>query len=437
MNLFKIGIRYVVMILLGILFISFSIVFSYANENINMVESLNEIKFSTRDSIFKPIISSPVTDINTPIIVSFDNTNVLSYAIESNGIIATETEQGSMEYEILATEEFGILDMYATYSNNVVVKSSIYTYKTVNKVYVSDISLDQAFYNFLQDVVELGEMALNVAQETYYEWCAGCVEEYLPQTSEILQTIPISGKTIVQGKLFWQEDKYLEIVPLIKVKVQLIKKVNGITHIISSQYTNPDGSFKFDIDNSNWSNNGEDIFIRWWLEAETFKVTNNWIIDHYCFQSSLQTNVVRGDVKTLYYVIPRNDTISHYKATYVHQAMVMSERFAIEMGMSVPNYANGSKTKLNVAYPALLVDQSSAYSFGNDLQSLASIGEDNWNDIDTITHEYGHYVQYLMGIYGANLLEIVCNGPQHHPLEDHMLDNLTKEYEHIIIKEYS
>ena len=110
--------------------------------------------------------------------------------------------------------------------------------------------------------------------------------------------------------------------------------------------------------------------------------------------------------------------------------MTITERFAIEMGMSVPNYEsdNENKSKLNVCFPYLVLPIDDAYCYGHDIISVANIGKSYWNDVDTITHEYGHYAQYLMDCYGASLAEIACNIPMHHILEDHFLDNLAKEY---------
>ena len=424
-------IKYISIILFAILscqiFITYTLL-SYATVGDESIENYNNPPIGSNiDTNLKPIISAPIVDIDIPVRVSFDNTNVLSYSIETEGLTATEVTDSSMEFDVVATDEFGVLDLYATYEDNVVVKSSVYTYRANNKVYVSDISKDQAWYDWIEDLIHIGEVAIDTAQEWYYEQCGGYSEEYTPQTDELLSNNPLYGKTTIQGKLFWEEDSST-VAPLIKVKVQLIKKVDGITHIIASQYSEADGSFRFDINNEDWNDSGEDVFIRWWLEAQTFKVTNNWVFDHYCFQSPLRTDIGEGTVENFYYIIPEDEGLVHYKATYVHQAMTISERFAIQMGMSIPDYSSGTKTKLNVAHPSIFEKADNAYCFGNDFQSLACIGRNEWKNIDLITHEYGHYVQYLMNMYGANLLEILCNDPQHHPLADNFSDKWEKEY---------
>ena len=79
-----------------------------------------------------PIISSPISVINIPTRVSFDNTDVLEYTFETDGLQATEISEGSMEFDVIATDEFGVLDVYATHSDGTVAKSSVYSYTNEN-----------------------------------------------------------------------------------------------------------------------------------------------------------------------------------------------------------------------------------------------------------------------------------------------------------------
>lgn len=99
-----------------------------------------------------PIISAPITNINIPTRVSFDNTDVLEYTFETDGLQATEISEGSMEFDVIATDEFGVLDVYATHSDGTVAKSSVYSYTNENNTYFSDISQDQAWYDGTQAV---------------------------------------------------------------------------------------------------------------------------------------------------------------------------------------------------------------------------------------------------------------------------------------------
>ena len=205
------NIKYIATIILCFVVIGLNINFLHAIDGIDASETGNITESPIIDIDLNPIISSPVVDINTPVRVSFDNADVLSYSVETDGLIATEVTNGSMEYDIVATGEFGTMNVYATYSGDIVKKSSVYTYKANNKVYISDISKDQAWYEWIEEYIDesleyLGEFTADIAQELYYELCGGYTEEYAPQYNELLSNDTVPGKTVVQGKLFWQED---------------------------------------------------------------------------------------------------------------------------------------------------------------------------------------------------------------------------------------
>ena len=90
-----------------------------------IIQSNNQYNNSIPEINLTPIISSPIVNIEMPIRVSFENDGVLSYRIETEWLSATEVTSGSMEYDIVATDEYGVLDVYATYADDVVVQSSI------------------------------------------------------------------------------------------------------------------------------------------------------------------------------------------------------------------------------------------------------------------------------------------------------------------------
>ncbi len=76
--------------------------FSYAIDDIDVTESTNELSSPNINIDLIPIISDPIVNINDYVNVSFDNTDVLSYSIETDGLTATEVTSGSMEYAIVA-----------------------------------------------------------------------------------------------------------------------------------------------------------------------------------------------------------------------------------------------------------------------------------------------------------------------------------------------
>ena len=75
---------------------------------------------------------------------------------------------------------------------------------------------------------------------------------------------------------------------------------------------------------------------------------------------------------------------------------------------------------LNVAFPGTVTSFS--------WNGFSAINGNNWNNWETIMHEYGHYVENVMGTYGATLWEIILNNPNHLIGTDHLNDKKDKEY---------
>ena len=118
-----------------------------ASSAIYTVDEVDDNNYSNsviNDIDLKPIISSPISNVSEAIRVSFDGTDVLSYSIQTEGLNAVEVSGDLISYDITATDEFGTLNFYATYEDDVVKQSSVYTYKYDNVVYVSDVSEEQA-----------------------------------------------------------------------------------------------------------------------------------------------------------------------------------------------------------------------------------------------------------------------------------------------------
>ena len=378
------------------------------------------------EGIISPVISSPISDIDIPVRVSFDNTDVLTYSVEASGLTATEVSAGSMQYDILATGDFGTLTVFATYMDGTERSSSVYTYREANKVYLSDISQDQAWYDCIKLMYDNGEITYDELKNAYSELTKSYLmicEDYSDDNSNNSSS---ESKTTVTGELLWELQNGA-IAPLVKSKVELIKLSGGREIVLATQYTLQDGKYTFEINNEIWNDQGEDIFIRFWLESETYKVTNNWILEQYSYDVPVIANACEGVVVFPAYCIKSDLSNIQYKATYVHQAMTISERFALEMGMPKPGEENAI-SKLNVAYPSVAPSDSAGCFEIIDGFSFAAIGRNRYGMVDTITHEYGHYVQHTMETYGATLCEIINNWPEHNFYYDHFTDKISKEY---------
>jgi hypothetical protein len=101
-------------------------------------------------------------------------------------------------------------------------------------------------------------------------------------------------------------------------------------------------------------------------------------------------------------------------AFYVAQGMVVAQRFAMAMGMNTNRF-------LNVIYPFA---DATAFCWNQ----FSGIGKSSFNKFDTLTHEYGHFVEDVMGTYGSSLLDIVLNNPNHAANTDHFYDKDNKSF---------
>ena len=115
----------------------------------DVFQSENQYYDSIVNPKLKPVLSSAISDASLPVRISFDNIGVSNYHIDTDGLIVTEVANGSMEYDIIATEEYGVLDVYATYADNTIVKSSIYTYCNGGILYLSEYSKKNALERYL------------------------------------------------------------------------------------------------------------------------------------------------------------------------------------------------------------------------------------------------------------------------------------------------
>ena len=105
-----------------VLFIVLCCLINCISSTIYATEGYDEVQIEISDNEplinnidLTPIIGNPISDISIPTRVSFNNENVLSYSIETEGLTATEVLSGAMEFDIVATDEYGTLDIYATY----------------------------------------------------------------------------------------------------------------------------------------------------------------------------------------------------------------------------------------------------------------------------------------------------------------------------------
>ena len=455
-------VKVVIVLVVITMLLSFSTVSSFANEskeNLQIKTAKNEQMSITGDEE----ISSPDTESekaveiekrtltasfdrtkqlrDEKVQVQFDKTGVKNYYYEFEGLSVVETSDSSlMAFEILSTEaELGRIDVYADYGDGELIKSSVYTYSIDDFVYLSDISQDQAWYDCMFEKYSQGLLSLDEFQDEYDSFTRRyCVVEdnssnVLEQTQQMATDIQSSlsaldsGKITVQGKIRWETSATGNILPMRQTRIELRDDQLAGSRLIATTYTDLEGNYSFEIDSSSeWYNiesDGLDLFVKWYTDSYTFEVGADWTFFNYSFSSRVEENVPAGENVPFDYCTLYNESLSGCKAVYVQQGMVLTQRFAYSMGMETDNF-------IHVAYPGSLlsididgdgeyefnagIEADSAFCWGNVANNcFSAIGLNSWINIDTITHEYGHFVQNSIGTYGNDLLDIIMYNPEH------------------------
>lgn len=298
---------------------------------------------------------------------------------------------------------------------------------------MSDISKDQAWFDYMEDQYESGEITLEDWEEAYSELSKTfMVTEVIEvntsptMTTETMDAAPLttntSTTTTIQGLIEWECDANGTRLPLRIARVELRDRDAVGSQCIAEQYTDTNGEFCFTFEEwEELENGGADVFVRCYLDSETFEVGRGWQSDivNYYFDTQVVDNVSAGTTATYSCCMGYDETVTAQKAVYVHQGMVVAQRFAYAMGMR-------TNLNLNVAYPASapFTDlHQSGFCGGNiNEQCMAAIGTDNFNSFDTHIHEYGHFVEWSMGNYGSSIPEVLLNDPTHSGTDDHFAE---------------
>ena len=225
--------------------------------------------------------------------------------------------------------------------------------------------------------------------------------------------------TYVQGYLTWTTENG-DILPLKNMRVDLYNKNVIGSEYLATVYTNTQGYYIFEFDNDEgfFENGGYDVYIKCYPDSYTFEIARDWVfsfLTYYYFQSDVVENVESGTTTNFSIRVLYDESNMANRAFYLSQGLELAQRFAIEMGMPTNDF-------LHVIYP-----------FGSDqiafcYDEYSGIAESYFKDFDTIMHEYGHFVEGVMGTYGSDLIDIVLYDPSHYSHTDHFYDKDDKQF---------
>ncbi|MBO5357433.1 MAG: hypothetical protein J6A95_06650 [Clostridia bacterium] len=396
-------------------------------------------------------LNTEKANINQSIKLDFDKIGIVDYYYEADGIMVIESNEEMSEIEFIANDEYGSLDVYADYGNGEFVKSSVYTYKYNDTVYISELGKDVALQTCMEEQYNSGNITKGEWEDAYYELCQSFVKELPSQNVEITQnnTVMVAPNSIeIHGKLSWAHSEFY-LLPLRHTEIELRKKLLVGSTKLASGYTDNNGQFSLTVENVT---DELDLFVRVNAISESLNIRPSLINGVYYVDFSTRENVFPGSSIEYDFYVDYDESLIAEKAISVLQGMIVGQKYASQMGVSTnkiiqviyPNkYFNQHK---DAAYCYGITDEDLGYviSMGGALWSdliaigvtevtefqiyVSEIGEVLYNNFDTLIHEYGHFVEHIMGNYGSNLEEIFNNLPSHSMKNDNFVKKSEKGY---------
>lgn len=350
-------------------------------------------------------ISNPVgLDLPNAIRIAFDATDVIDYSFEAEGLIATEDQTTPMVFDLIANEEFGKFEIDVQKVDGEILNKTIYTYSNHTDVFVSEISKDDAWHNCKN--LEYNSNIITI-EEWHEQYSALSLLFSEPETNYSFENTPeindavLEGKVVVRGKMTWKTEAGTTL-PLRYAKVELRYQYLVDSLYIAASYTDSNGyyCFIFDPDDFNtWPNSELNLFVRTYIESETFTVLQPYFYQFNYFDSHVVKNVTsESGIVNISRIIFKNSDYLPYRLLYIQQGMVVGQRFALEMGMETDE-------KLYVFYLGNTQAIPDLNTIAMCYDTVSLIGHSHYNDFFATIHEYGHYVGNRMGNYGSALKE--------------------------------
>lgn len=291
-----------------------------------------------------------------------------------------------------------------------------YTYNGIN--YYSNESVDDAWYQAMQDNFEKGLITEDQIKEEYAIFSRRNID-LIYDTYDNQSDLTSEPTTYVNGYLTWTTSLGY-VLPLKNVRVDLYNDNVIGAEMLESTYTNADGYYCFEITNDTglFENGGYDVYIKCYPDSYTFEIARDWIftfLTYYYFETEPVLNITSGSTTDLNISLTYDESDMAINAFYASQGLVIAQNFAIEMGMETSDF-------LHVIYP--YNDDSTAFCLGE----YSGISKSYFNDFDTLMHEYGHFVEGVLGNYGSDLIDIILFDPSHFSNTDHFHDKNDKQF---------
>lgn len=150
-----------------------------------------------------------------------------------------------------------------------------YTYNGIN--YYSNESVDDAWYQAMQDNFEKGLITEDQIKEEYAIFSRRNID-LIYDTYDNQSDLTSEPTTYVNGYLTWTTSLGY-VLPLKNVRVDLYNDNVIGAEMLESTYTNADGYYCFEITNDTglFENGGYDVYIKCYPDSYTFEIARDWI----------------------------------------------------------------------------------------------------------------------------------------------------------------
>lgn len=327
------------------------------------------------------------TSENISLLLKVDDVSKLkevSYESEGfNMLTETETAEGiDIELEVSSNE--AVFTAAVTYDDEL-YECSVYVISTDRGTFISRNSFDSArdlyYYSGVEDGLYDVEEYNRLINAYYNSIDNGISCETIVSGNSNARA---AAEFTVKGTLTWKDDSNVSH-PLQYNKVEVYTSL-GLT---ATLYTNASGFYSVTIP---------------WLSSETAYIkvypgNSNSIVTtanggSYAYQSPATTNISKNQTVTI--------SPSFTMSTAMGQAFQISQ--AINVSTQYVKAMRGSYiTASYVKYPHEIVDKNNCF-YEEEESTLYIVGEKSTQNLksyaawDVLMHEYGHHVQYYMGI---------------------------------------
>ena len=277
---------------------------------------------------------------------------------------------------------------------------------------VVNFESDEEYLAYYKEAYNSGKITLEEYEEVYSEYSKKYVSISERETISTFDSRSVSSETTIEGRLYFKVNNNLTVLRNTRVRIYLYSLSEP--DLIKEAYTDFSGDFCFELSSEETAYTQFSIYIH--AESYTVKVYN-LSLHLFNYVASNRISFAQNTNNAFEFEVVGNSSPEILESFSVLQGMVVGEMFALEQGMTTTK-------KLSVLYP--YTTKPNLESFSYDV--ICGIAQKDYNIIDALIHEYGHFVQHCYDNYPSDLLDMLLNDPKHSFTAVHFEDKQSKDY---------